>query len=64
MALLEGYDTQDSIVRFPKDLKLRHDQLVERRNAKKEKERLNEYAELDKQIKKHLPEVKGYFLRR
>lgn len=61
MALLEGYDTQDSIVRFPKDLKLRHDQLVERRNAKKEKERLNEYAELDKQIKKRLPEVKGYF---
>lgn len=61
MALLEGYDTQDSIVRFPKDLKLRHDQLVERRNAKKEKERLNKYAELDKQIQKRLPEVKGYF---
>ena len=61
MALLEGYDTQDSIVRFPKDLKLRHDQLVERRNEKKDKERLNEYAELDKQIQKRLPEVKGYF---
>lgn len=61
MALLEGYDTRDSIVRFPKDLKLRHDQLVERRNEKKDKERLNEYAELDKQIKKRLPEVKGYF---
>lgn len=61
MALLEGYDTQDSVVRFPKDLKLRHDQLVERRNAKKEKERLNKYAELDKQIQKRLPKVKGYF---
>ena len=61
MALLEGYDTQDSIVRFPKDLKLRHDQLVERRNAKKEKERLNEYAELDKQIQKRLPKIKEYF---
>ena len=61
MALLEGYDTQDSIVRFPKDLKLRHDQLVERRNEKKDKERLNEYAEIDKQIQERLPEVRRYF---
>lgn len=61
MALLEGYNTQDSIVRFPKDLKLRHDQLVERRNEKEEKERLNKYTELDLQIQKRLPEIKGYF---
>ena len=61
MALLEGYDTRDDIVRFPKDLKLRHDQLAERRNEKKDKERLSEYAEIDKQIQERLPEVKGYF---
>ena len=61
MALLEGYDTRDSIVRFPKDLKLRHDQLVERRNEKLDKERLNEYAEIDKQIQERLPEVRRYF---
>ena len=61
MALLEGYDTRDSIVRFPKDLKLRHDQLAERRNEKENKERLNKYAEIDKQIQERLPEVRRYF---
>lgn len=35
MAREEGYDITDDIVRLPKDLKARHDQLVEVRNREK-----------------------------
>lgn len=65
MAREEGLDTEDDIVRLPKDLKARHDELVEVINArndnvrmKKEKDR---YEELNKQIQEHLPEVRRYF---
>ena len=65
MARAEGMDTTDDIVRLPKDLKLRHDQLVEIRNARREAEELERnrkrYAELDKKILEQLPKVKDYF---
>ena len=65
MARDEGMDTSDDIIRFPKDLKFRHDQLVERINARRDEERLKaerkKHANLDKQIRKHLPEVRRYF---
>ena len=65
MARDEGMDTTDDIVRLPKDLKARHDQLVELRNARRDEERLKKekekYQNLDERIRKHLPEVKRYF---
>nr|WP_288891096.1 PcfJ domain-containing protein [uncultured Blautia sp.] len=65
MARSEGMDTTDDIVRLPKDLKARHDQLVELRNARRDEERLKKekekYQNLDERIRKHLPEVKRYF---
>ena len=61
MAREEGYDTSDDIVRFPKDLKARHDQLVDLRNQRADDKRLKGYKKLDEQIKARLPEVKKYF---
>lgn len=65
MAAAEGMDTTDDIVRLPKDLKARHDQLVNLINERKEAERIAEnqekYAKLDAEILKRLPEVKKYF---
>ena len=61
MAKDEGMDTSDDIVRFPKDLKARHDYLVELGNKRKDEERLKGYAKLDKQIQKRLPEAARYF---
>ncbi len=65
MARDEGMDTTDDIVRLPKDLKARHDQLVELINARQDEERMKKEKEkhqsLDKRIRKHLPEVKRYF---
>lgn len=65
MARDEGMDTTDDIVRLPKDLKARHDQLVDLRNARQNAERMEKekkkYAVLDKRIREHLPEVKRYF---
>ncbi|MDO4647943.1 MAG: PcfJ domain-containing protein, partial [Eubacteriales bacterium] len=58
MAAMEGMDVQDDIVRFPKNLKERHDQLVEIRNARVEKKR---YEKLNAEIRKHLPEVRRIF---
>ena len=58
---LEGYDTKDDIVRLPKDLKARHDELVELRNQRANKERLKGYTKLDQQIQERLPEVQKYF---
>lgn len=65
MARQEGLDLQDDIVRFPKDLKARHDALAEviyerQDKARKRKERAK-YRKLDKQIEGHLPDVKLYF---
>lgn len=61
MAKAEGYDTTDDIVRFPRDLKARHNELVELDNKRKDEKRLQEYRELDQQIKERLPEAARYF---
>lgn len=65
MARQEGMDTADDIVRLPKDLKARHDQLVERINARRDEERRmkekEKYAHLDARIRERLPDVKRYF---
>lgn len=61
MAREEGYDTSDDIVRFPRDLKARHDQLVELGNQRKDKKRLKGYKKLDEQIKERLPGMEKYF---
>lgn len=69
MAEEEGRDIHDDIVRFPKDLKLRHDELMEiinnRRSARMAKEQAErnakKYAELNAKIVEHLPDVKRLF---
>lgn len=65
MARQEGMDTADDIVRLPKDLKARHDQLVERINARRDEERRmkekEKNAHLDARIRERLPDVKRYF---
>ena len=61
MAKAEGYDTTDDIVRFPRDLKARHDELVELDNKRKDEKRLQGYREMDQQIKERLPEAARYF---
>lgn len=61
MAREEGYDTEDDIVRIPKDLKERHDQLVEIRNNREDQERLKKYNALDVKIMARLPEAAKYF---
>ena len=61
MAKAEGYDTEDDIVRLPKDLKARHDELVELKLRRADKKRLKGYIKLDQQIQERLPEAKRYF---
>ncbi len=61
MAENEGMDIMDDIVRFPRDLKARHDQLVELANERRDAKRLEEYAELDRRIRDRLPEARKYF---
>lgn len=61
MAKDEGYDTTDDIVRMPRDLKTRHDELVEIEDKRKDEKRLKEYKRLDRQIRKRLQEAKRYF---
>ena len=61
MARQEGYDISDDIVRFPRDLKARHNHLVELGNQREDDKRLKGYKKLDEQIKQRLPEMKRYF---
>lgn len=65
MAEHEGMDTTDDIVRFPKDLKARHDQLTEainRRNAERQKrEEKKKYVKLNAQIMENLPQAAKYY---
>lgn len=65
MAEEEGMDITDDIIRLPKDLKARHDALVEIRNARKDEERLKKehekYRKLDMGILSHLPDARRYF---
>lgn len=65
MAADEGMDVTDDIVRLPKDLKARHDQLVEQINERNDEEKMKrdatKYKKLNHQIAEHLPEAKRYF---
>lgn len=65
MAEEEGMDTSDDIVRMPKDLKMRHDMLVEIRNARRDEERIRadqkKYAALDASIASHVREAARYY---
>lgn len=65
MAADEGLDVQDDIIRLPKDLKARHDGLIEIRNARRDAEKIkkerDKYNDLDRKIQDKLPEVKKYF---
>ena len=65
MAEAEGLDTTDDIVKFPKDLRDRHDELVRIRQERADKERQKKerakYRKLDKKIKNHLPEVTRFY---
>ncbi len=60
MAENEGYDITDSMIRFPRDLKLRHDQLVELGIKRRDEKRLEELKGLDIQIQHWLPEAMRY----
>lgn len=65
MAQEEGLDTTDDIVRLPRDLKARHDELVETLNARRDEARIaaqkSKYEKLDQQIAAVLPAVTRYF---
>lgn len=65
MARQEGLDIQDDIVRFPRDLKARHDALVSVINERRDKERMRKerakYRNIDRQIAEHLPDARIYF---
>lgn len=65
MAENEGMDITDDIVRLPKDLKARHDELVKRINARINEKQLQEarkkYKKKDQEIMVHLPETRKYF---
>lgn len=65
MAQAEGYDTSDSIVRSPKDLKLRHDELAAVISERQHQEQLMARAEknraLNARIVKQLPKAKRLF---
>jgi len=72
MAQEEGMDVGDDIVRLPKDLKARHDELVEIRNARADRVRIQaekrKYARLDKGIrnmayKRYCYETEEYIIR-
>jgi hypothetical protein len=65
MAREEGYDTTDDIVRLPKDLKARHDELVEirtaRQDAEEQKRNAKKYAALNREIRNRIPDAKKYY---
>ena len=61
MAERSGRDTSDDIVRYPKDLHRRHNELVELENQRKKEEEKEEYKRLDKKIWRRLPEAARYY---
>lgn len=61
MAEKERLNLQDDIVRFPRDLKARHDELTELANTRKEQERLKGYRKLDKKIRSRIREAARYY---
>lgn len=64
MARDEGMDTSDDIIRFPRDLKRRHDELVERitqrRDAERKKAEEKKCRELNRRIAEHLSQAEKY----
>lgn len=60
MAKEEHLDVYDDIVRMPKELHRRHNELVELRNKKADEKKLKRYRKYDRQIRKRLEEVKMY----
>ena len=61
MAGASGLDITDDIVRFPKNLRQRHDQLVELKEEQNDQKRMKEYAPLDKKIKERIPDAARYY---
>ena len=64
MAETEGLNLNDDIVRLPRDLKARHDELVERINERRDAEwiekKREEWAPLDRKIQAHREELTRY----
>lgn len=61
MAIEENMDIHDDIVRLPKNLHRRHNELVELRNKKENKKKLREYRKIDREIRKHIREAAVYY---
>ena len=61
MAKRERLDIEDDIVRLPKDLKRRHNELADLANERKDRERLEKYKGIDREIWKRLPEAARYY---
>lgn len=65
MAEEEGMDIEDDIVCRPKDIKARHDELVERRNERQDAEKIKKnqekYRAMNQEIVKYLPCVARFF---
>lgn len=60
MAEAEGMDMTDDIVLFPKNLRLRHDDLVNKKEEENDQQRLLKNAELEEKVKERLPEMERY----
>ena len=63
MAIKEHMDVRDDIVRLPKNLRRRHNELVELRNKKEDEKKLREYRKIDREIRKHIREAAVYYWR-
>ena len=61
MARKEHMDTTDDIVRYPKNLRRRHNELADLCNKKKEQERAKQYSLIDEKIRKLLPRAARYY---
>lgn len=61
MAERNGRDVTDDIVRYPKELKKRHNELVDLENQRKDEEKQKKYKRLDRQIQSHIQEAARYY---
>lgn len=65
MAREEGMNEHDDIVRFPKDLRARHDELVQIRTERNIQDRIRmqkeKYSKLDEQIQERIPDIRHLF---
>ena len=60
MAKEERMDVYDDIIRMPRELHRRHNELVELKNKKEDEKKLKEYRKYDRQIRKRLGEAAIY----